>query len=66
MQISAISDALVDLGWINVSLLMATFVGGVTFGCFCTVFCFMRFISTLGILTTFIASFSVVSTQRPS
>ena len=42
----AVSDMVDDLGWINVSLLMVTFAGGVVFGCFCTVYCFMRFVST--------------------
>ena len=35
-------DFVVDLGWIKMSILTAAVSIGTIFGCFCTVFCFMR------------------------
>ena len=41
-RLDSVTDAIVDLGWTKVSLLLASFAVGVVFGCFCTVACFMR------------------------
>jgi hypothetical protein len=41
-KLTSITEGIVDIGWAKLSLLMATFIAGVSFGVFCTVFCFMR------------------------
>jgi len=43
LRITSLTDDIVDLGVVNLSLLTFSFVAGVLFGTFCSVYCFMRY-----------------------